>query len=578
MTDALSPLKESDIEALATEQSWQRGKRYFRNGAIANPVRQGNQIWADCEGSVLYHTKATLGPQGVESTSCSCPYDWGGICKHEVALLLTYIHAPERFQAIKPLPELLAERSREDLLHMIEQMVQRHPDLLSVVDAPQSPALGQIVDLAKYRRQAERVFQGEEMHFMAAGLKALAEHGDRLGQSGDWLQAGDVYQLLLEVANEHYDHSVFEIDYDGEVACVIQDLAAGLQESLINAQELEAQRRRCWVETLLNAFLTDLEMGGIDYGYPAGETLINHTTAEDWLWLEPRIQAEIQQSQKSGFSDWGRQCLVSLLAARAEHQGDDQQAEKAILDFGTPEQKAFFHLEKRNFEAAIAIARSHFVTLPGLVTRFADGLLAAAAPHLAIEFVKDCAQHGSYNYHDWLTQFYRDYGQPEEFVEAQLALLKTRFSLEGYQTLQAKAESLGTWQTVRQSLLTDLEASENYTALIDIALFEQDWEVALYNLRQLSPWGKTHYQERVAAAIQVEQPGTAISLYQELIEAAIEQRGRSNYRLAAQYLQTIRPLYERLQRAEEFQQYVEQLRSQHKRLTALQQELDQAEL
>jgi uncharacterized Zn finger protein len=97
-------LKEEDVERLATEQSFDKGWDYYRSGAIIEPIRQGNTIRAYCEGSQYepYRVSATMGDKGIIETDCSCPYDWGGICKHIVALLLMWIHEPEAFEVIQP--------------------------------------------------------------------------------------------------------------------------------------------------------------------------------------------------------------------------------------------------------------------------------------------------------------------------------------------------------------------------------------------------------------------------------------------------------------------------------------------
>ncbi|MEL6381667.1 MAG: SWIM zinc finger family protein [Cyanobacteria bacterium J06626_18] len=390
MDDSLPKLKPKHVSALAAEQSFQKGERYFQNGAIAHPVRQGNKLYAECAGTFLYRVSATLNAQGIESSSCTCPYDWGGICKHEVALLLTYIHKPERFQVIQPLAELLAECSRDDLLDLIKQMIQRYPDLIDIVDAPAVPTTGQLLDLDNYQRQVERVFQADEMHTMASGLEALTSHGDRLHQQKDWVYAGEIYQLLLATANEQYDYSALDIDYNGEVGCVIQSIAEGLSSCLEQAEHLDTDQRRCWIETLFRAVLKDIELGGIDYAYPAGDAIVQHTTDTDWGWLEPQIREQIQTAGKNACSDWERQRLVGLLTERAAQQGNNQSAEAIILELGTPQQQAFFHLEHGNLEEAVAIAQSHFKSWPGLVTQFADGLLATDAPDLALAFVQDC--------------------------------------------------------------------------------------------------------------------------------------------------------------------------------------------
>jgi uncharacterized Zn finger protein len=564
------------VAALATEQSFQKGQKYFRGGAITNPVRQGNTLWADCHGMDIYHPKATLGPQGIEASSCTCPYDWGGLCKHQVALLLTYVNKPDQFQVLQPLKQLLAKRSREDLLQMMEQMLQRHPDLMSVIDAPQPPTAGQRPDLVKYQRQVERVFQDDGMRSMAAGLESLAAHGQRLIDSEDWLNAGAVYQLLLEAANSHYNHTVLEIDYDGEVGCVIQDIAEGLSRCLEQAEHLDSEQRRRWVETLYNAVLKDIALGGMDYAYPAGDAIADLTTEEDWAWLEPTIRQDIEKAGQDSFSNWGQRQLVNLLAAGASKRKVSKSEDEVILELGTPEQQAFFHLEKGNFKEATAIAQANFKALPGLVTRFADALLKVDAPDLALEFIHACAQGERSSYQDWLAKFYQEHGTTEQFIEAQAELLKTRFSLQGYEALQDEAEPLGQWQSLRRDLLAALAEKKRYSMLIEIALWEQDWKAAKQYLKKLNLWDRQTWQERVADKIKTDEPEAAISFYQDLIERAIEQRGRDNYQRAARYLQTIQPLYKQIKRDKAFLDYVQGVRSQHKNLPALKQELGNA--
>jgi uncharacterized Zn finger protein len=83
-------ITDAKIRELATVKSFDRGQQYYQNGAITSPTRQDNRIWADCDGSELDQISATLTASDVTDLRCSCPYDWGGACKHEVALLLTY--------------------------------------------------------------------------------------------------------------------------------------------------------------------------------------------------------------------------------------------------------------------------------------------------------------------------------------------------------------------------------------------------------------------------------------------------------------------------------------------------------
>src|SRR5215217_4180913 len=162
--EKLPQLTESHVRKLASEKSFERGKTYYRDGAILEPVRQGMELRAYSEGSDYkpYLVSATLAKSGIAETSCTCPYDHGGICKHIVALLLTYVHKPQAFRAIQPLKELLVERSKEELVALISEMIKREPELMSVVElsaATQQARQGKPIDAAVYRRQARRAMQ-----------------------------------------------------------------------------------------------------------------------------------------------------------------------------------------------------------------------------------------------------------------------------------------------------------------------------------------------------------------------------------------------------------------------------------
>jgi len=95
----LPQLTEGDIQLLCSARSFERGQELYWREAIRHPLRQGSTLQALCEGSQAepYRVMAELDEQGVAWAECSCPYDWGGHCKHIVALLLTWVHDPQEF-------------------------------------------------------------------------------------------------------------------------------------------------------------------------------------------------------------------------------------------------------------------------------------------------------------------------------------------------------------------------------------------------------------------------------------------------------------------------------------------------
>lgn len=93
----------------ATSQSIERGEDYAAFGAVVSAVRQGSVLRGEVEGSGYdpYTVVVVFGARGVERAECTCPYDWGGHCKHIVAVLLTWVDSPEVFVEQAPIADLI---------------------------------------------------------------------------------------------------------------------------------------------------------------------------------------------------------------------------------------------------------------------------------------------------------------------------------------------------------------------------------------------------------------------------------------------------------------------------------------
>jgi uncharacterized Zn finger protein len=577
--EALPRVTISQIRALATPQSFARGEHYYQNGAISQPTRQGLHLWADCEGTELYQPTATLEPTGIQSSSCTCPYEQGGICKHQVALLLTYVQAPDRFQVILPLKELLQSHSRDDLVQLIEQMLRQAPDLLAIVEMSAASGQAQPIALATYRKQAERALSGNRARDMAESLKLLAQVAHKLLQAQDWRNAGALYHLLLEESVASYGWDMCEIDYDGDVAVVVQDITEGLVACLAAAATLATVTRQAWLTTLLDATLKDIELGGRDFAYSAQEGLIEYATDAEWQELAALIRTEITVAQRNPHSEWEREALVGLLADRLEHTGQTESSQNLIHELGSPKQQAFLLVEQGQFDAAIAIAQQHFTQSPGLVHQLADALIAAKVPEQALQYIlnQPADQHSSHR-NNWLANYHLHYSDPATALIWQRKVFEQAPTLAKYQQLQTLAHTTGTWKTLKPEILQQLEVQKQIPQLIEIALHEQDIDRALALVLQL-PGGQTVAQTlNVAAAAEKLKPEAAIVLYRKIIADVIARKNRSAYQEAVRYLETVKSLYESLQQTARWQIYIKEIRAKYPTLRALQEELTKAKL
>ncbi len=318
--EKLPQLTEAHIHELASGKSFERGETYYRDGAVLEPVRQAMELRAQCEGSDYepYQVSATLAEGGIAETSCTCPYDYGGICKHVVALLLTYVHEPQAFRSIPPLATLLDGRSQEELIALIGRMIKHEPELLSLVElsvATEQATQGKLLDASAYRRQTRRALRHESEHVVEKELRALRELAARSAKTGDWLNAGVVYHAVLDEAVRGYDNMLREIDEDGGIAIVIDEFALGLSQCL-KKSKADAETRRAWLEALLQAELTDIEMGGIDLAPSAREAVLENANDDEWVWIDERLNAAISKSR-----GWEREALARFLAAGQKRHG-----------------------------------------------------------------------------------------------------------------------------------------------------------------------------------------------------------------------------------------------------------------
>lgn len=575
-SESLPRLTEAQVKKLTDAGSFERGQRYFKNGSIIEPVLQGNELRAQCAGSRYepYELSVTFDKKGVAELDCSCPQ--GGVCKHLVALLLTYVHQPDAMHRVPPLEQMLAERSREELVEIIGQMVKREPQLVTVIElAMAGPRAGKPMNVAAYRNQARRALGSESPQLIERELGALRETAARLAKAGDWLNAGAIYAVALDEATLGYDYNVQEMDHDGDISSLVDDLAAGLKDCLAQG-EVGGKTRLEWIEALLDAYLKDIELGGTGFAASAGETVLELANDEEWAWVEERLRTEAANSR-----DWQRECLIGFLTEGLEQRQREDEADQLIRDLGTPEQQAHLLIGEGKIAEAVKSVKKIVVGKPGLVTGFADALLAAGAKQEALALVLEQGS-GHWNNRDWLAKYYRKHGTPREAVEAQMKLFLAAPNVATFKALREVGRKLGDWDGVRADALNKLEQEGKIGSLIELALHEGDVARALVLLPRTKEgppgWYYQDYRSPVARAAEKEHPQAAINIYQELAEAAIERRSRGAYQEAVEHLKRAKKLAEKLDGRAKWQGYVQHLRARYPTLRALQEELSKARL
>ncbi|GAA4007443.1 SWIM zinc finger family protein [Deinococcus rubellus] len=138
-----------------------KGRSYVRHldQLTAEPLDVGWQLGGHAYGTDDYRTSATLEKNRVARARCSCPVGGRGGCKHVAALLTRFSESPGDFQRLSPLSEMLAPLSAEALRGLVEQLLVAAPDLRVLAErlaSGRAPQGSQSVSITSLFFQLER--------------------------------------------------------------------------------------------------------------------------------------------------------------------------------------------------------------------------------------------------------------------------------------------------------------------------------------------------------------------------------------------------------------------------------------
>lgn len=139
------------LKSLATATVFSRGEAYFLDDNVRKISRKDDTFSASVRGSYIYKVQLTLRATGAE-LQCNCPYDYEGICKHQVAFGLAVLdqYGPTLRAAAEPAGSADALEAALDAtpvtvqLRFLAGLLRENPELgqqfLHFVAAPATPA------------------------------------------------------------------------------------------------------------------------------------------------------------------------------------------------------------------------------------------------------------------------------------------------------------------------------------------------------------------------------------------------------------------------------------------------------
>ena len=582
MSDTIPEVSERAISAWVGQRGFQLGRDYLENDAVFDMRRQGSTLRACCQGTMPhpYRLRVAFGSGGIEEAHCSCPVGGGGHCKHVGALLLAWLDRTDAFRVVAELDTDLEQRSKEELIALIKQMLRLQPDLETLLEV--APTGGARRDVPAnpeiYRRQVSSAFRRGGDDWMAsqrvaADVGITVSAGDSFLALADYANASIVYQAVAQEIMRHYDMMPDEDSLLGEV---VNRCVEGLGSCLADGCDDAAVRERS-LQSLFDIYRFDVQYGGVGLGEAAPDLILEQANEEERKVVAGQVRAAMPQG--NGWSDGYHRKEYGRFLLRLEMAHLDDAAFLSICrESGLLADLVGRLLTTGRMEEAIAEAKpAGDYELLTLAEVFREHGYGQSVEPLLAERIETG---GDRRLVEWLKERHKERGELADALGLAQRLLEQRPNLAGYQEVRELSRQLGVWTELRAQVLAGWHAAKEYFLLTDVYLEEGEIELALETVgRRKSgfPYGADQLV-RVAEAASETHPQSALDIYRQQAERLIEARGRENYQRACEHLVKARDLYQRLSQEPVWTGYVAELRERHRRLPALKEELNNAGL
>ncbi len=603
---ALPKITESMIRAGAGPESFRRGEEYYREGAVSNTAIQGSLLSGECAGTYApyYRVQVELDEAGIAETSCTCLYEYGGYCKHIVALLHAYLHQPKSFAARKAPAELLADLDHNDLIAILTKLIQEEPDLYDRIEAMTSvPSKSKKqrkkkVDIEVYRRHILGIVHSldgmrmSDAYWHVGGLanqlREVQESAVKFLDAGDAETALEILLVLLEEASRAIE---YVDDSDGELGGFVGELGTSLAEAILSMELSQVERDRL-VRRLkkLIDYTGDYGMEGnlhvavqaAKYGWDdipketaspqgSGSKIYEDDEPDDW-------DEDEDWNEEGGYElrEWGFLVVSGFddLTEAKLNVLDRQGRTEEYLALCKKEERHLRYVLKlcdlKQTAEAVKYAEKHLTTAEEslqVARRLRESRLVAEAIEIGELGLKLKGPRAGLG--EWLGSVEEAQGRTKQALTAWLAAFGENPSLETYKTIKRLAGA--DWGSLRPEMMAKLRKSYAKQVLAEVLLLEEEWDEAIKVAEGRDVWYSV--VETVADSVLPRRPEWVAQVSLKHAERLMAEAKSKNYPIAAAWLTRAKQAYKLLGKTDEWRKYLEETKEKYKRRPALQNQL-----
>jgi uncharacterized Zn finger protein len=587
-------LTQATIQHNATDQSFQRGQDYCRAGAVVSLTQRQQTLQAVVEGNEVlpYRIAITFDGGGITATHCTCPYDYGGWCKHIVATLLACVHHPEKIEQRPTLEQLLNQLNPVQTQTLIQSLVEENPALIESIDfyvsrlaapaptptqAPQ-PKRQTSVDPTPFKRRAREILRGAVR---------------------DWEYGRDDDDIAFEMDALMADALAFAAQGDGHNALIaLQGITEGCVQNWdliedfvgLTPDDVGVDFDPAWTEALLSTDLTDDEVltwqeeleGWQDQLGSFAMSLEALRQGWDYPPLQRVLQGDITElgawpDEAPNWADTFSQIRLKILARQeryedylnlAQAEGQTQAYMTMLGQLGrVDEAMTVAQAEMTTLEEAQSLAETLRAQnqLPQALQIALQGLrLDPDNPYATFEFAT------------WTSELAAGLGEPAAALEALIIAFKAKPSFKDYQRIAELAAA--DWPEIQEMLLQHLRSIDHWRApeaQVDIFLHEDLPADAIAAVSRLS----RYYDRlilRVMDAVIETHSQWVLTTARRYAEAIMDEGKAKYYSQAVEWLKRVRAAYRALGQEADWFSYRRDLASTHGRKRKLMGLMDQA--
>jgi hypothetical protein len=499
-----------EIKNLCTETSFVRGLEYFRMGNVTSLEQFGNEITATVEGTRDYTVTIRTGKKAITAT-CTCPYDWGGYCKHIVATLIALSeNDPEikkdKDKKEKKIMKILNNLSFNELKDFLTSELENNPPLRNHFTIYFSGKSSKGKSLNGYKKEINlsyreiRDLDGYIEYGTEVDFSYVRDLAYRFTDAGNFLEAATVYQALSEVIAENMEEVDDSDGYYRDEFCLAIEYFA----NCINEAELSHIEKKKYIDYFFGKYIeNDPDYFRENYDGSLSEICLSKDDLEYWKkLLKPHLPKNLPDSEQWSEYYQAKELLLTQLY---------------LLDSLNHEEE-FYELVKKYYRQEEEFCLSYIKRLEKdnkckEAIKIAEEGLGLFPEHMLIEIRR------------FLNRFYKKQF-PEKYKQNLIKLFIQNRDWNDYERLK-EISSKEEWKEKILSLIINNLPKDRDT-IIDIYLKEEMFEEALEQvLAKKSLFTlDTYYKD-----LSIKFPEGYFKAYRELlIPFADIKMGRSHYR------------------------------------------------